>query len=58
MAAELDLDLEDYVTEDDYYPPVMEDYDDNLKAAAESFCELFGLKMLHCTCSGDMSDYL
>ena len=58
MAAELDLDLEDYVTEDDYYPPVMEDYEDNLKAAAESFCELFGLKMLHCVCSGDMSEYL
>lgn len=58
MAAELDLDLEDYVTEDDYYPPVMEDYDENLKAAAESFCELFGLKLMHCSYSGEMSDYL
>ena len=53
MAAELDFDLEDYVTEDDYYPPVMEDYEDNLKAAAGSFCKLFGLKLVNCSCRGE-----
>ncbi len=58
LAAELDLDLEDYVTEDDYYPPVMEEYGDCLKAAAESFCKLFGLRLVSSSCNGDMSDFL
>lgn len=53
--AERDEDLEDYVTCDDYYPPVMEDY--YCEDVLEKFCREQGFKLISYTCDGDMSDF-
>ena len=45
----------DYVTCDDYYPPVMEDYD--AEYALSECCKELGLKIVHVSSSGDMSDF-
>lgn len=57
MEGTLEADLEEYVTCDDYYPPVMEDYDGNAKYALEEICKTLGFKIVHFSCSGDMSDF-
>jgi hypothetical protein len=48
-------DFHDYVTGDDYYPPVMEDYD--AEYALSKCCKELGLKLVHVSSSGDMSDF-
>lgn len=53
----LDEDLEDYITSDSYYPPVMEDYGGNGKYVMEECCRKMGLKLLSFECDGDMSDF-
>ena len=54
---ELDADFEDYCTEDDYYPPVPEDYDDNFKEyVLKPFCEKYGLKCIDYSGQGDGAD--
>lgn len=53
----LDEDLEDYITSDDYYPPVMEDYNDNGECALNECCEKLGLKVVVFDCDGSMSDF-
>lgn len=57
MSDMLDVDLEDYITSDDYYPPVMEDYYINGEYALNESCTKSGLKVLAFDCDGDMSDY-
>lgn len=53
----MDEELEDYVTCDDYYPPVMEDYGENFEYALEQFCKKYGFDLVSCECNGDMSDF-
>lgn len=53
----LDEELEDYVTCDDYYPPVMEDYGGNFEGTVEEFCKKYGFDLVNCECEGDMSDF-
>lgn len=55
MEEALAVDFHDYVTCDDYYPPVMEDYD--AEYALSECCKELGLKILHVSSSGDMSDF-
>ncbi len=55
LSAQMDDDLEYYVTAEKYYPPVMEDFEgeDYLK----EHCEELGLEVLSCECDGNMSDF-
>lgn len=53
----LDEELEDYVTCEEYYPPVMEDYDGNFEYGMEEFCKKYGFDLVSCECDGDMSDF-
>lgn len=54
---ELDADFEDYCTEDDYYPPVPEDYDDNFEAyVMKPFCEKCGLECIDYSGKGEGAD--
>ena len=53
----LAVDLEDYITCDDYYPPVMEDYYVNGEDVLNECCRKLGLKVLDFDCDGSMSDY-
>ena len=53
----LDEGLEYYVTCEEYYEPVMEDYDGSFQDAAEKFCEKYGFSLVGCECDGDASDY-
>ena len=55
MEEALAEDFHDYVTCDDYYPPVMEDYD--AEYALSKCCKELGLKLVHVSSSGDMSDF-
>ena len=55
MEEALEEDFHDYVTCDDYYPPVMEDYD--AEYALSKCCKELGLKIVHVSSSGDMSDF-
>ncbi|MBR2528256.1 MAG: hypothetical protein IKE58_07295 [Blautia sp.] len=57
MEGALEADLEEYITCDDYYPPVMEDYHHNAKYALEEVCKELGFTIVHFSCSGDMSDF-
>ncbi len=57
MSKALDDDLEDYVTCEDYYPPVMEDYHHNGEYALEECCGKLGLKVVMFECDGSMSDF-
>lgn len=57
MTKALDDDLEDYVTCEDYYPPVMEDYHHNGEYALEECCGKLGLKVVSFDCNGSMSDF-
>ncbi|HBA49874.1 MAG TPA: hypothetical protein DCZ91_19190 [Lachnospiraceae bacterium] len=53
----LDADFEEYVTCDDYYPPVMEDYHLNCEDALTKICDEKGFKVVSFTCDGGMSDF-
>ncbi len=57
MSKALDDELEDYVTGEDYYPPVMEDYHHNGEYALEECCGKLGLKVVMFDCDGSMSDF-
>lgn len=50
-------DFEDYCNEDDYYPPVAEDYDSNYVYVIREFCSAYGLKIVAYKCSGETGDY-
>ena len=55
MEDALEEDFHDYVTCDAYYPPVMEEYD--AEYALSKCCKALGLKLVHVSSSGDMSDF-
>lgn len=57
MSDALETDLQDYITGDDYYPPVMEDYSINGKYALNECCKKLGLKVLTFDCDGRESDF-
>lgn len=57
MIKALDDDLDDYVTCEDYYPPVMEDYYDNGKCTLEDCCGKLGLEVVAFEYDGNMSDF-
>ena len=45
LQKDLDYDFVQYCIEDDYYPPVPEDYDDNFREdVLKPFCEKYGLE--------------
>ena len=46
----LDNDFEEYCTEDDYYPPVVEDYE--LDYYVKEWCEKHGFNLISCKGSG------
>lgn len=53
----LDTDFEEFCTEDDYYPPVPEDYSDNFEAyVLKPFCEKYGLECVDYSGQGDGAD--
>lgn len=54
----LDSDLEWYVTGDNYYPPVMEDYHENCEDVFKRCCEDAGMKIISFEYEGDMSDFI
>lgn len=53
----LDEKLEYYVTCEEYYPPVMEDYDGNFEYELKRFCEKYGFSLIECKCEGSMADF-
>ena len=55
MEEALAKDFHNYVTCDDYYPPVMEDYD--AEYTLNECCKELGLKIIYVNSSGDMSDF-
>ena len=57
LDGELDEEMEDYVTAEPYYPPVMEEFDENAEDVIQKFCEKTGLKYTDFNCEGDMSDF-
>lgn len=57
MSDALNEDLEDYVTCEDYYPPVMEDYYMNGEDTFEKYCNKLGLRVLSFDCDGSISDF-
>lgn len=54
----LDDDFSDYVTGDDYYPPVAEDYEYNYADNITEFCKKHGLFLVEYSFEGDSSDYI
>lgn len=58
LSEELDSDFDEYCTCDDYYPPVVEDYDENYKHFIQEFCIKYGREMLDYECEGDTSDFI
>lgn len=53
----LDTDFEEFCTEDDYYPPVPEDYGDNFEEyVLKPFCERYGLECVDYSGQGDGAD--
>mgnify|MGYP006906617628 CR=1 FL=1 len=57
MSKALDEDFEEYVTCEDYYPPVMEDYYMNGEEALKECCGKLGLEVVSFDCDGSMSDF-
>lgn len=57
MTKALEDDLKNYVTCEDYYPPVMDDYHHNGEYALEECCGKLGLKVVSFDCNGSMSDF-
>lgn len=55
MEAALQEDFEEYIESDDYYPPVMEDYD--AEYGLNKCCQKLGLKITYIGTKGSMSDY-
>lgn len=55
MEAALQEEFEDYIDSDDYYPPVMEDYD--AEYGLNKCCDKLGLKITYIGTKGSMSDY-
>lgn len=53
----LDNDFEEYCNCDDYYPPVAEDYYENLEGTIESWCEKNGFEFKSCEGEGETGDY-
>ncbi len=53
----LDEELEYYVTCEEYYEPVMEDYGGNFEDVSEKFCEKYGFSLVTCECEGESSDF-
>lgn len=56
ITAEIE-DLEYYVTCEDYYPPVMEDYYGNGECTLDECCGKLGLRVISFDCDGSMSDF-
>ncbi len=57
LQEDLDEDFSDYVTVEDYYPPVAEDYGGNFQDLISAFCEEYGLTLLSYDCDGNTSDF-
>ena len=57
IAKEIDDDFEEYCTYDDYYPPVVEDYDYNLEDLLQRYCKEHGLKLISFEGEGETSNY-
>lgn len=55
---ELSADFDEYVTCEDYYPPVAEDYVSNFECLIREFCKRNGFKLLSFECEGITSDYI
>lgn len=55
---ELSADFEGYVTGEDYYPPVAEDYGINFEYLMLEFCRRYGFELLSYDCGGETSDYI
>ena len=53
----LDSDFEEYCTSDDYYPPVVEDYNGNFYDIVEEFCKKYGMQLIAYDYSGDIYDF-
>lgn len=54
---DLDYDFVQYCIDDDYYPPVPEDYDDNFREdVLKPFCEKYGLECVSCSGQGEGAD--
>jgi len=57
LQKELEYDLDEYATSDDYYPPVAEDYDDNFEYdVLKPFCEKYGFEVVSWEGEGSGSD--
>ena len=57
LQKDLDYDFVQYCIEDDYYPPVPEDYDDNFREdVLKPFCEKFGLECVSFSGQGEGAD--
>jgi len=57
LAQSLDSEFEEYCTDDDYYPPVVEDFRDNFDDVVNKFCSKFGLELVASDFDGYLSDY-
>ena len=57
IAKEIDDDFEEYCTYDDYYPPVVEDYNYNLEGLLQRYCKEHGLKLISFEGEGETSNY-
>ena len=53
----LDSEFEEYCTADDYYPPVVEDFDVNYNHIIEGFCSKYGMELIASEYSGNSSDF-
>ena len=53
----LDSDFEFYCTNDDYYPPVVEDYGDNFEGVVNEFCQKHGMELVFSEYKGDTGDF-
>lgn len=57
LKAELSKDFDGYVTAEDYYPPVAEDYGYNYEEIINEFCGNYGFKVSDLEMDGETSDY-
>ena len=53
----LNKDFEEYCCGDDYYPPVCEDYGDNLESCLRKWCDKNGFEYISCDGDGETSNY-
>lgn len=58
LEKELSSDFDEYVSCDDYYPPVAEDYDSNFEDLILEFCKRCGFKLISYECDGETSDFI